>query len=256
MTYGTMTAYYSWYNEFGGTIGIQGTAPNITTAYTTGDLGALGDNGGPTQTMATSEAAPAVGNGAYAYYNSLDGYYFQGNDMDYYKLDDHSFFTPSDPATDKITTDQRGEVRGDTPTIGAYDYVATPTLTTTSVTTYGSTNATMGGNISDDGGATVSERGVVYSVTATNSNPEIGGTGVTKDDNGSGTGSFSESISGLSAGTAYSVKAYAINSAGTSYGEVKTFTTLISPGNALDFDGAMIMFPSLIQEPEFWVATA
>ncbi|MGB1286542.1 MAG: glycogen/starch synthase, partial [Aggregatilineales bacterium] len=42
---------------------------------------------------------------------------------------------------------------------------------------------------------------------------------------GAGTGTFSEIITGLSAGTQYSFKAYAINSAGTSYGAVSTFTT-------------------------------
>ncbi|NQV17751.1 MAG: hypothetical protein HQ534_04330, partial [Armatimonadetes bacterium] len=57
-----------------------------------------------------------------------------------------------------------------------------PTLTTTSITTFDATSALMGGNVTDDGGATVFERGVVYS--STNTNPEIEGTDVTADSNG------------------------------------------------------------------------
>jgi hypothetical protein len=103
--------------------------------------------------------------------------------------------------------------------------VSSPTLTTTAASSvYGST-ATLGGNISSDGGASVTERGVVYSVTSNNADPQIGGGGVIQDLNGSGTGSFTESISGLSLNTGYSFRAYAINSEGTSYGSVLTFTT-------------------------------
>ncbi len=100
-----------------------------------------------------------------------------------------------------------------------------PVLTTTAVTTFDATSATLGGDVTSDGGATVTERGVVYSITSTNSNPEIDGTGVTKAPNESGTGNFSESISGLAAGTQYSVRAYAVNSEGTNYGNEVSFTT-------------------------------
>ena len=101
----------------------------------------------------------------------------------------------------------------------------TPTVTTTAASSIANTSATLAGNVTSDGGDTVTERGIVYSITSTNSNPEIGGTGVTKDTNSSGIGTFSESIIGLSAGTQYSFKAYATNSNGTSYGAVSTFTT-------------------------------
>ncbi len=102
---------------------------------------------------------------------------------------------------------------------------STPTVSTTSASLISNTTTTLGGNVTADGGATVTERGVVYSKTSVNSNPLISGTGVAKNTNGSGTGAFSKSITGLSAGTQYSFKAYAINSVGTSYGTVKTFTT-------------------------------
>jgi hypothetical protein len=103
--------------------------------------------------------------------------------------------------------------------------VTTPTIITTSASSIANTSATLAGNATADGGASITERGIVYSISNTNSNPLINGTGVTKDTNGTGTGVFSESISNLSAGTQYSFKAYAINSVGTSYGSVSTFTT-------------------------------
>lgn len=99
------------------------------------------------------------------------------------------------------------------------------TLTTSDAASIETSSATLGGSITDEGGSSVTERGVVYSVKATNDDPKIGGDGVTKDDNGTGTGEFSESISELSDNTEYSFRAYAINSSGTVYGEVKAFTT-------------------------------
>jgi uncharacterized protein YjdB len=101
-----------------------------------------------------------------------------------------------------------------------------PTVLTTAASSIALTTATLAGNITADGGASVTERGIVYSITSTNSNPIISGTGVTKETNGTGTGVFSESITGLASGTQYSFKAYAINSVGIGYGTVQTFTAV------------------------------
>jgi uncharacterized repeat protein (TIGR01451 family) len=101
--------------------------------------------------------------------------------------------------------------------------VVTPTDTSITATT-----ATLGGDATSDGGASIFERGVLYSLTSTNSNPTIGGTGVTEvDDPSGGTGVFTESVSGLTPGSGYSFVAFATNSAGTAYtSPVSTFTTL------------------------------
>ena len=99
------------------------------------------------------------------------------------------------------------------------------TISTTAASSITTASATLAGNATANGGASITERGIVYSITSTNSNPLINGTGVTKDTNGTGTGVFSESIASLSPSTQYSFKAYATNSAGTSYGAVQTFTT-------------------------------
>ena len=93
-------------------------------------------------------------------------------------------------------------------------------LTTTTVTGIGATTASGGGNISSDGGASVTARGVCYS---TNASPTVALS--TKTSNGTGTGSFTSSITGLAPGTTYYVRAYATNSTGTSYGPEAAFTT-------------------------------
>ena len=95
-----------------------------------------------------------------------------------------------------------------------------PTVTTTSVTSITANSATCGGNVTSDGGATVTARGVCWS---TSQNPTVSNSHTS---NGSGTGSFTSSITGLTAGTTYYVRAYATNSVGTSYGEQRVFTTL------------------------------
>ncbi|MBX0290372.1 T9SS type A sorting domain-containing protein [Hymenobacter sp. HSC-4F20] len=102
---------------------------------------------------------------------------------------------------------------------------APPTVTTAAAASITSTSAVLGGNVTTDGGATVTERGVVYS--STNTTPTIGSG--TQNSNASGPGTFSESITGLTAGTIYYVRAYAINSAGTSYGSVVSFATPVPP---------------------------
>jgi len=98
--------------------------------------------------------------------------------------------------------------------------VAPVVTTTTPITGVTSTGGTGGGNVTSDGGASVTVRGICWS-TATN--PTIALT--TKTSNGTGTGSFTSTLSGLTGGTLYYVRAYATNSAGTSYGANVTFTT-------------------------------
>ena len=99
--------------------------------------------------------------------------------------------------------------------------IAIPTVTTSSATSISYTSATVGGNVTDDGGATVTERGVVYS---TNPNPTIESNKVVC---GSGKGSFTCNLSNLQDGVTYYVRAYAVNEKGTAYGEGTSFTTKI-----------------------------
>ena len=94
------------------------------------------------------------------------------------------------------------------------------TVSTTSISSVTESSLTCNGNITNDGGAAVTSRGVCWS---TNPTPT---TADSKTLNGMGTGAFSATISGLSPGTTYYFRAYAINSVGTSYGSQLTQTTL------------------------------
>ena len=96
-------------------------------------------------------------------------------------------------------------------------------VTTNSITSTTQTTASGGGSVSSDGGATITSRGICWSNTT--SSPTIINS---KTSDGSGIGSFTSSLSGLTANTTYYVRAYATNSAGTSYGPVTSFTTLAS----------------------------
>ena len=110
-------------------------------------------------------------------------------------------------------------------------YGVPPTVTTTTPPSpITATAATMGGNVTATGGAAITGNGIVYSATATNAAPVIGGTGVTQlatSGAGTGTGTFSDATSvSLSPNTQYSYAAYATNNINTAYGSTNTFYTL------------------------------
>lgn len=94
-----------------------------------------------------------------------------------------------------------------------------PTVTTSTPYNVTTNSATCGGNVTSDGGATVTARGVCWS---TNQNPTTSGSHTT---DGTGTGIFTSNITGLAENTTYYVRAYAINSEGTAYGTQHSFTT-------------------------------
>ena len=95
-----------------------------------------------------------------------------------------------------------------------------PTVTGTVATSITQTSAIGNGNVTSDGGGTISERGIVW---ATSANPT---TANSKQTALGTTGAFTASMSGLTQLTTYHYRAYAINATGTSYGADQTFTTL------------------------------
>lgn len=102
---------------------------------------------------------------------------------------------------------------------------STPTVSTTTASSITVDAASSGGNVTNDGGSSVLSRGLAYGTSA---NPDINGT-ITSD--GSGTGSFTSSLSGLTVNTKYFYRAYATNNQGTSYGSELSFFTLANiPG--------------------------
>ncbi len=96
------------------------------------------------------------------------------------------------------------------------------TVTTTSpATAITQTGASVGGNIVTNGGAAVTESGVVFGTAA---NPVITGSKVATSPNVT-TGTFTVSLTGLTSGSNYFARAYAKNSVGVSYGSEITFAT-------------------------------
>lgn len=98
--------------------------------------------------------------------------------------------------------------------------VVKPMVTTLEIAGVSQTTAVAGGNVTSDGGAEVTARGVCWSASQ---EPTIEGEHTT---DGAGTGEYQSNLSGLTANTTYYVRAYATNSEGTAYGEEISFTTL------------------------------
>jgi len=109
-------------------------------------------------------------------------------------------------------------------TITAVFQASAPSVLTGTVSNVTSTGATLTGNVTAQGGASVSSRGVCY---ATTQNPTTANTCVTS---GSGTGTYTVNLSGLTSGMRYYARAYATSTAGTSYGSQVDFTTLAAGG--------------------------
>jgi len=120
--------------------------------------------------------------------------------------------------------------------------VTLPDVSTSPVTPVGVTTATAGGNVTNDNGGQITERGICYNTTG---NPTTSDTKIT---NGTGTGTFSVNITGLTSGTVYYVKAYAINSAGTGYGSQVQFST-----SASDLSGNT--YATLLIGTQLWMRT-
>lgn len=95
-----------------------------------------------------------------------------------------------------------------------------PRVVTSAISQIGTTDALGGGDVTHNGGVSVTARGVCWS--STTSNPTISNSHTT---DGSGLGSYGSHLTGLTAATTYYVRAYATNSVGTDYGATVSFTT-------------------------------
>ena len=116
-------------------------------------------------------------------------------------------------ATNSAGTSYGNELSFSTPAIA-------PTVTTTAISSITSTTATSGGTVTATGGAGITAQGVCWSTTAS---PTIANSFTS---NGTST-PFTSNLTGLVAGTTYYVRAYATNSAGTSYGNELSFATSV-----------------------------
>ena len=104
--------------------------------------------------------------------------------------------------------------------------MAPPAVTTAAISNIAAVTATCGGNVTYDGGAQITAKGVCWSTTP---NPDISDPHTSE---GPGSGAFTSSLTNLSPATVYYVRAYASNNSWTVYGEQMTFRTMLS-----DIDG-------------------
>ena len=110
-----------------------------------------------------------------------------------------------------------------------------PSVTTAQITSITESSAISGGEITNDGGAPITARGVCWSTVQ---NPTISDE---KTSDGTGSGDFSSSLSGLMENTTYYLRAYATNSKGTAYGPEISFSTIESEPIAKVFEGDVIL---------------
>ena len=106
------------------------------------------------------------------------------------------------------------------PEVSFTTLVSLPTVTTTAVADITKISATSGGNVTYDGGAAITAKGLAWGTSA---DPLVSGNIIA---GGTGTGAFVSNLTGLTKNTTYHVRAYATNSAGTAYGADVQFTTL------------------------------
>ena len=95
-----------------------------------------------------------------------------------------------------------------------------PTITTQTISNITDKTAISGGEITDDGGTPILERGLCWSE---NQNPTISDNFLAE---GEGSGSYIALVTGLTANTTYYVRAYATNTQGTAYGDEQSFATI------------------------------
>ena len=157
----------------------------------------FGKNHNPT----VSDSKTTDGTGTGAFVSALTG------------LKGHTIYYVRSYATNSAGTGYGPEVNFTT-------LVDLPVVTTTAVTGITKVAAVSGGEVTYDGGGTVTARGLAWGTAA---NPDITGTII---DGGTGIGVFVSDLTGLTLFTTYHVRAYATNSAGTAYGSDVQFTTL------------------------------
>ena len=121
-----------------------------------------------------------------------------------------------------------------------------PVLTTNTVTAILTVSATCGGVVTSDGGAVVTARGVCWGLMT---GPQISDSHTV---DGTGTGSFTSLVTGLLSDTIYHIRAYATNSAGTSYGNELSFRTLKPEVYSIaDIDGNL--YPMMKIGDQYWL---
>jgi hypothetical protein len=144
--------------------------------------------------------------------------YFSNPDISYQGVPTGSYegeFAPADNA--RSMNELRHAIENyRTPSVD----IDAPVVSTAAISNISYSLATVGGNVTSDGGANVSQRGICWS---SDDRPALNGE---CQNTGLGTGPFEYELTGLDQNSSYYVQAYASNAAGIGYGDIKQFTTL------------------------------
>ena len=114
--------------------------------------------------------------------------------------------------------------------------IVIPTVTTTTISAITITSAISGGSVTSDGGGALSAWGVCWSTSA---NPTLVNSFLQNNEIARG---FNSVLSGLTLNTTYYVRAYAINSAGTAYGNEVSFSTVKNAFIGQSYQGGIIAY--------------
>jgi len=109
--------------------------------------------------------------------------------------------------------------------------VALPTVGNAGVSSISASSMVISGNVTNDGGGTVTQRGFYFGTSSTATNNG-------KYSVGSGTGGYSRTMTGLASSTTYYYAAYAINAAGeTVVGTSSASTSQANVSSIISFSG-------------------
>ena len=114
--------------------------------------------------------------------------------------------------------------------------IVMPTVTTTTISAITITSAISGGSVTSDGGGALSAWGVCWSTSA---NPTLANSFLQNNEISRG---FTSALSGLTRNTTYYVRAYAMNSVGTAYGNEVSFSTAKSAFIGQSYQGGIIAY--------------
>lgn len=131
------------------------------------------------------------------------------------------------------------------------DTMSLPVVNTLPVTEVSANMAKSGGNITDDGGGEILERGLFWN---TSQDPDTGNH-LGKTSEGRGDGEFISTMTGLEPETTYFVRAYATNSHGTGYGQTQRFTTVaFDPDEGVVTDVQGNAYRTVVIGSQVWMA--